>query len=149
MRAVWLWSVLASLCLLGAPQHESDPCLSRSADLYPVSNVMSVFRMCRSGVPGSIATFDNAAAFWGDGASISILKALDAEELAIPENIRAYLCLVRKAFYDPAKIWRNTDKSPNVTFFVLDYLEEKHANNTLLKKEIESVRQYIRDRAIP
>jgi hypothetical protein len=149
MRTAWLWSVIASLGLLGTPQREPDPCLSRSADLYPVSNVMSVFRMCRSGVPGSIATFDNAAAFWGDGASISVLKALDAEQLAIPENIRAYLCLVRKAFYDPAKIWRKADKSPNVTLFLLDYLKEKHVNDVQLKKEIESARQYIQDRTSP
>jgi len=149
MKLPFLLSITAALCLSGTLQQGHDPCLSRSADLYPAGNAMFLLNICKSEFPGSMGNLDNAVATWGDGASISILKLLDAEELATPENTKAYLCLVRKAFYDSAKIWRKADRSPNVTVFLLDYLEQKHLKNVPLRKEIESVRRYIRERANP
>jgi hypothetical protein len=61
----------------------------------------------------------------GDGVSIAILKLLDKDALSKPETVRDFLPIIRDAFAFPELISIETDKTPRVTLFLLDYLGGK------------------------
>ena len=147
MRVLWLSLFLAGLSVIGNPHQGPDPCLFGS-DPYSVGNIMNALRICRNGT-AALPSIENGIAFLGDAASIGVLKLWDSQELAKPENTKSYLCLVRIAFHNSAMIGRKADKSPNVTAFLLDYLEEKNSNSAQVENEIASVRKYIQERATP
>src|SRR5215213_9861797 len=71
----------------------------------------------------------------GDRVSIALLKIYDAESLKDPQNIRNYLPIVRAAFVAPRIIRLAEDRKPEVTMFLLTYLE-REITDTNLKSQI-------------
>lgn len=57
----------------------------------------------------------------GDRVSVSILKILEPAEWKDPQKVRSCLIVIRAAFAEPQRISVEADRSPKVTFFVLNY----------------------------
>jgi hypothetical protein len=108
-----------------------------------VTNVLSAFGLCKQhAMFGHIA---DEVGRRGDDASASLLRALDPNELATPENTKAYLCLVRLAFWKPDSMPDREKKIPGVTMFLLEYLKERHSDDEALKAEINSVEAFVKE----
>lgn len=134
--------VLAATCLSGGQTREYSSSQTRSTDLYGYGSVTSAFEECRRGGP-YFSSFFNGIPLLGDQVSIAVVKQWDADELAAPENIRAYLYLVRIAFKYPDKILNRENRNANVTLLLLSYLRIKESRDVGLEKEIESTRTYV------
>jgi hypothetical protein len=147
-----LCSMLAGACLFGSQNQGSKPRSTssndslNSADPYCYACMVSPFRACHYGV-GFPHLFDKISEM-GDGVSIAIAKQHDLEELATPENTRAYLCLVRIAFSDRDGISQNEDRNPNITMLLLNYLQTKQSHDVKLEKDIEDMKKYVDARTV-
>lgn len=135
-------SILAATCVFGGQTPEHSPSPTRSADLYGYGSVTSAFEECRRGGP-YFSSFFNGIPLLGDQVSIAVVKQWDADELATPENARAYLQLVRIAFKHPDRILLNENRNANVTLLLLSYLQIKEVRDVELEKEIRSTKGYI------
>jgi hypothetical protein len=108
-----------------------------------ITNVRSAFEMCKQHVMFSPIAYGTARR--GDDASASLLRAIDPKELATPENTKAYLCLVRLAFWKPDSVPDREENIPGVTMFLLEYLKERHSDDEALKAEINSVEAFVKE----
>jgi len=113
-----------------------------STDPYCYRCVVSPFEACKNSV-GFPHLFDRIPLL-GDQVSIAVAKHWDLDQLATPDNTRAYLCLVKMAFANPGKISRDENKNPNITLLLLGYLQTKQAHDVKLGNDIESVKAYIK-----
>lgn len=59
----------------------------------------------------------------GDRVSIALLKIFTEEELMRPQNVAAFLPLIRSSFLSPNLISIEEDRKPDVTLFLLSHLE--------------------------
>jgi hypothetical protein len=82
----------------------------------------------------------------GDGVSIGILKLLDDEVLSKPQTVRDFLPIIRDAFASPEFISIETDKTPRVTLFLLDFLGEK-VTDAQTKQQIEETVDFVKSKA--
>lgn len=83
----------------------------------------------------------------GDGAAIALLKIYDAEGLQNPENVRNYLPIIRAAFDAPAIVSVPENKKPEVTLFLLSYLQER-IKDDVLKAGISEAAVYIKEKTL-
>jgi hypothetical protein len=79
----------------------------------------------------------------GDGVSIALLKIYKGDALEIPENIRNYLPTVRAAFTAPKLIRLSENRTPEVTIFLLTYLERRVEDESL-KAQISDVIKFVK-----
>jgi hypothetical protein len=81
----------------------------------------------------------------GDRVSIALLKIFTGPELSNPETIRAVLPLLQQSFSEPQVISRDADKKPQVTLFLLNYLQQNAADKQT-QQEIEKTIRFIREK---
>jgi hypothetical protein len=136
-------SVLTATCFLSGHPGRSNRYQLDSNDTYGYGLVMSAFEQCKNG--GSFSTIFTAITLLGDQVTIALVKQLDADAMVSPQNIRAYLRLVRVAFKYPDKIVKNENRNPNVTLLLLSYLQMEEEHDLELEKEIESTKRYVED----
>jgi len=140
-RNLWLaWAL--TLCFVGSQQ--PLPGQAPSMDTRPnnVKNVLAAMVFCKHG--DMVGALGLEMTKLGDEVSASILRGMAPTDLASPENIKSYLCLVRLAFWKPERIVRPEDRVPGVTIFMLEYLKEREIHNEDLKAEINSVEDYVK-----
>lgn len=134
----WVAPILIS-CLIGNLQLRA----SQTSDTLPrpiiIGNVLTAFDLCKRQAVIPIAVSDMA--HWGDDVSASLLRGIDARELATPENIKAYVCLARMAFSSPKSMPLREDEVPGVTLLLLEYLRMKTDDKALIP-EIHSAEDY-------
>jgi hypothetical protein len=80
----------------------------------------------------------------GDGVSIALLKIYDADALQNPQNIRNYLPVIRTAFGIPKIVRLTENRKPEVTIFLLTYLEGRVKDENL-KAQISDVIEFIKE----
>lgn len=80
----------------------------------------------------------------GDSVSIALLKIYDAEALQNPKNIKNYLPIIRAAFTSPKIIELIENRKPEVTIFLLTYLEGRVKDENL-KTQISDVIKFIKE----
>jgi hypothetical protein len=83
----------------------------------------------------------------GDRFSDALLRMLDEKQLADPDNIRKFLPLIRDAFASPGLIAFESDKKPDVTLFVLRYLD-REVKDPKLKHEILATADFVREKTV-
>lgn len=76
----------------------------------------------------------------GDAVSIALLKILDERDLKENRTVEALLDLIREAFSSPNLISLEEDKKPNVTMFLLRYLERGVSDAKTLQDIGETIR---------
>ena len=83
----------------------------------------------------------------GDGVSIALLKIYDIDALESPENIRNYLPSMRAAFTAPKLIRLSENKKPEVTIFLLTYLESRVEDENL-KAQISGIIKFVKKQTL-
>ena len=151
MRALFLlYSTLIGACLLGAQQPPGN-CPPDLADPYRVAFVNSAFHFFRDangGFEGEAKRFvypTPSLPELGDSVSIAILKILKPGELAEPGNAKAYLTLVNLAFSYRNRVSQESDRTPNITLLLLNYLGQKELVDPELEKRIDSIKICVQD----
>ena len=79
----------------------------------------------------------------GDGVAIALLKIYDTTGLESPENIRNYLPIIRAAFVAPKIVELSENRKPEVTIFLLTYLQGKVKDENL-NTEISDVIKFVK-----
>jgi hypothetical protein len=85
----------------------------------------------------------------GDAVSVAVLKIWTPERLAEPNNAGAYLVVIGLGFSDRNAVIREADKRPQVTMFVLDYLQEKEVSRPNLEKRITATKDCVQQFTCP
>ena len=79
----------------------------------------------------------------GDGVAIALLKIYDADGLESQQNIRSYLPIIRAAFFAPKIVELSENRKPEVTIFLLTYLQGRVKDENL-KTEISDVIKFVK-----
>lgn len=81
----------------------------------------------------------------GDGASVALLKILDQHDLIDPQTVRDFLPIIRDSFAEPGFIYLEADKSPKVTFFLLNYLGQ-NVSEVQAQHAIQQTVEYVKQK---
>ena len=81
----------------------------------------------------------------GDRISVAVLKIYDRNQLIEPENADAYLTAARNAFSDRRRVLDKSDLDPEITLFVLGYLQEKESGEPGIEKRIDYLILCVKD----
>lgn len=115
---------------------------SGAADPYSINIVKFELQM-RAGGRKVIHGFSQKRLYrLGDSVSIAILKILDEDELSRPEVVRDLLPIIRDAFEEPRLISIESDKSPRITMFLLDYVKMRIRDNQV-SADIQETADYV------
>ena len=113
---------------------------SHKTDPYSVDLIRAALKARSQGM--IIATIQKQLTRKGDAAAIGILKLLNVNDLADPNAIKGILPIVRDAFSQPTLISIESDKQPQVTFFLLRGLQ-RNTEDVRLKREIQQTIDFI------
>jgi hypothetical protein len=128
MKIKRLLSVILLLPLCGWAQQHQQP---YREDPYGMEGVKSLVQM--NGI--SIGPFETFNHTLGDRVSVALLKLYPVQDLLKPEMIRAYLPVIKAAFEEPSRIRYREDLRPDITLFLLRFLEN-NLKDALLKKQV-------------
>ncbi len=126
------------LLLLSATFAQSE---ERDADAYSIRLVKEAVK--NPGFALGLSFTEKEINRLGDRVSIALLKIYDVDGLRSPHNIKNYLRIVRAAFVAPRIVQIVEDRKPQVTMFVLTYLE-REVGDAQSKAEIVEAIKYIR-----
>jgi hypothetical protein len=150
----WFLSALIAASLPSGQEQIPDSCVPKRTD-YDIAFVNSAFQYYKEAYDTRVHyekdwkkfTADSTRTLFqfGDAISIGVLKICPLDELVKPRSAGAYLTLVRISFTDKTKVLEKSDRDPRVTSLVLDYLEQKEANDPTLQKRIAYMKECTKD----
>lgn len=133
--------LFAAFLICAAPlsgQREED-------DPYELKLVQANLRM-KSTNPGlDIPSLVKSLQRLGDGVSIALLKILDEQDLRNPTNVENFLPLIRESFSYPSIISIDVNKKPQVTLFLLAYLQ-RNVSDPRTRRDIRQTIQYVKQK---
>jgi hypothetical protein len=108
------------------PQHfQEDP--------YGISLVQYLIQSNSGSLRITDGTFERHVPELGDRVSICLLKLYSEQDLLKPENVRAYLPLIKESYSSAGMIAHQEDVKPSVTLFLLHYLDRNLKDAALRK----------------
>jgi hypothetical protein len=147
-----------ALIVLGALGHASIQARENSEasvlDPYQTELVNSAIRwvLHGGGLLAQVKTFlygTPSLPQMGDAVAVAVLKIWTPAQLAEPNNAGACLVVLGLGFSDKNAVVREADKHPQVTMFVLDYLEEKEVSQPKLEKRIATTKDCVQQFTCP
>jgi hypothetical protein len=117
-----------------APQQQGAP----PDDPYNIDIVKQLVQFNQGLTRVSVGYLEKSKAQMGDGVSIALLKAFSEQELLRPENVRAFLPIIRDAFASPGFILHKADAEPKITLFLLHYLEQ-NLKDTEVRQQVKKL----------
>jgi hypothetical protein len=111
------------------PPELPDPATAQHDDPYSIQLVQHCIRLRDAGVWTGTAA--KHLPRLGDRAAIAILKLLSPDELADPQKAKNVLDVLRGAFAHSEFIAAKDDRKPEVTLFLLNYMQEKLRDTSL------------------
>ena len=138
--AVMFFMVLGIVPLLGGhPEATDDP--------YSLAIVNFELQM-RSGKRVIHGFSQKRLPELGDRVSVALLKLLPVQRLSDLETIRTFLPIIRDAFAETRFVSVKADKRPQVTLFLLDYLQQRIIDDQIqldIQQTIEFVKEKTED----
>src|SRR5215831_9079329 len=113
---------------------------SRETDPYSVQFVESSLRTASANPGVSVSFIQQRLQRLGDGVSIALLKILSEQDLRNPKTVDAFLPLIRQSFSHPDIISPPINKKPQVTLFLLKYLQRSISDAKTLQEIKETIR---------
>jgi hypothetical protein len=154
MRAIrWLCSTLVLTTLLCGSSESGQICPPANTDNYSLEFVKSAFEFFKDAATRPTWEFEarrytnNSPSLGelGDSMSIAVLKIYGREQLGMHENASVYLNMVRVSFGNASRVREQSNREPQVTLLVLDYLEAKESLEAGLEKRIAYMKGCVRD----
>lgn len=108
-------------------------------DPYSTDLVRQLIELARMGPGRSISFLEKRQNRLGDRVSIAILKLHTPMELRDPQNVAAFIPVIRGAFEVPCLICRPADRNPAVTVLLLNSLAAGADDAAVKQKLLEAV----------
>ena len=113
------------------------------ADAYSLETIQNALSAPES---FSVGWQEAAVNRMGDRAAVSILKLVEADQLAKPEVVNKVLMILQEAFARPEIVAAEEDRVPQVTRFVLRYLSQQFSSPPM-RDSINKTSNYIEQQA--
>lgn len=137
--------ISAMLCCLLAFCAAMSGDKTKMSDPYSVSLIKFELSM-RSGGRKMIHSYAQKGLYrLGDGASVALLKTLEAEALKNPQTVREILPIIRDSFSQPEQIEADTDQNPKVTIFLLNHLHQ-NIQDDQVRSEIQQTIDFVKQK---
>jgi hypothetical protein len=134
LLSIWFSPVFA--------QAQIDESTRRDNEAYSLYDVKQLLKMPPGFSSGASEKVNNRL---GDRIGVALIRIFDEKQLADPATVRSYLPLIRSAFQIPRLISIPSDRKPNVTIFLLTWLEQQ-VKDPSLKHDVAALAREIKEK---
>ncbi len=135
--------IIVLILAMGFTMPQGDE--SDKTDVYSLQTVGFELRMRSGGAYVIHSWTQKRLGRLGDAVGIALLKILSTQDMENSQTVKGLLPIVRDAFTQPDFISVESDKSPKVTLFFLEYLRHNISDAQTLR-DIEETIAFVKEK---